>query len=225
MLSLIAALIALPIVLLVGGPLELTVAGAIKVAAWVTLAALIQLLVLSPFILWRESRPSTVLSCTVDDAVDGCVVRNVTFDEPLPRGLRTPESATFLRIRVETAGSIKQVDDCRARLLRIERNGAAIFRLPDYRLPFVTHGDGASFAGRVRKGEPEFVDVLTLTDENEVWLTTTDYRHSLVKLLTPPGDYVFHIVISTPLGSIPVAAALAWHGDRVADAATWCMAR
>jgi hypothetical protein len=59
MLSLITALIALPIVLLVGGPMELTVGGAIKVAGWVTLAALIQLVVLSPFILWRESRRGT----------------------------------------------------------------------------------------------------------------------------------------------------------------------
>jgi hypothetical protein len=169
------------------------------------------------------NRGAAPLVCTVDASDPDCVVPNVRFTEPLPGNIRTPENATFFRVKVElnAAASINEVDGCRGRLLKIERDGRVVFPLSDYRLPFVTHGIGNPFAMRIRKGEPECLEAIIITDENEVWLTTKDFAHRLAGLLTVPGEYVFHIVITTPLGPVQVAAAITWRGDRAAAEATW----
>jgi hypothetical protein len=169
------------------------------------------------------NRGAAPLVCTVEAADPLCVVPDVHFTGQLPGNIRKPTDATFFRVKVEidAAALINEVDGCRGRLLKIERDGKVVFALSDYRLPFVTHGVGDPFAMRIRKGEPECLEVIIITDEDEVWLTTKDFAHRLVDLLTVHGEYVFHIVITTPLGPVQAAAAISWRGNRTVAEATW----
>lgn len=56
--ALLAALLALPLVWLLGGKIEPTAEGAAWLAVWVTTSALITLFAISPFHIWRERRRS-----------------------------------------------------------------------------------------------------------------------------------------------------------------------
>jgi hypothetical protein len=55
LLGLLIALVSLPFVLLLGGPIDLTAKGSVMAAAWLTTAALLQIFVVAPFIMWRDA--------------------------------------------------------------------------------------------------------------------------------------------------------------------------
>jgi hypothetical protein len=54
--GLLTALLLLPVFLLMGGPIEWTGRGAFVAAAWATAVALLQIFVVSPFIIWRDAQ-------------------------------------------------------------------------------------------------------------------------------------------------------------------------
>lgn len=180
------------------------------------------------WLLWDDGRPvadqpPTKLKCSVSATDPICVRPNINFRRPLPGGGQLLKAnVTYFRLKVQTV-SAGHVDGCCARLLQIERNGEVVFPGENFRLPFVTHGIGGDpFAMRVTSGTPEIVDVIVITNDNEVWLATHNFAHDLASLLAVPGEYVFRMVITAPgAADVRVAPAITWTGNRSTSAETW----
>ena len=73
-------------------------------------------------------------------------------------------------------------------------------------------------------GVAEYVDVIVITDNDEIWLVTPGFADRLTQHFVKPGEYTIRLRIISPHGaglSVPAAPIITWNGNRKLSAVTW----
>lgn len=184
-------------------------------------------LALAPLILWAiggltrqvvllERRLRPKLKCSFASADAGCIRPNTVVSFANRQKVR----CTYYRIRVQTDCS-GHVPDCRGRLILIRRGKNVLFEGENLILPFAHSGNSV----RIDQGVPEYLDFIVITNDNNIWLGIPHFMGpSSIKyneLFSQPGDYEFHIAISSPqCPSVLIKPVLKWSGDRLTSEMT-----
>jgi hypothetical protein len=126
--SLIGALLAFPIVRILGGTFELTIEGSWWIALWVTLSALITLFIISPFHIWTDQKKR--ISLLEDQIRPGIEIQ---FDASDPRHMsRThfnkdkEDRAIFVSVLPRATQTSGQINNCQGYINSVwimEQNG------------------------------------------------------------------------------------------------------
>lgn len=155
----------------------------------------------------------TVFSYAVGDAIE-------KPPEPKPQS-KAPSPfwrTNYYRVKVEALGT-QQIEGCRGRLLSIRRGTIPILEGEAIDLPFALANQPDALCKTIRSGAPEYLDFLTITDDNTVLVTTPGFigpsSIDWGALFLSPGEYHFDIRIMSQLAPPePVHLLFKWTGTR-----------
>lgn len=125
---------------------------------------------------------------------------------------------TYYRLEVR-ADCIGSVPKCIARLTWIKKNSELIFSGEQLILPFVPAESPTCDVKDVLDKLPEQLDVLAITQENKVIITTKGFvlpnSYDFDAMFSEPAEYILHLVIAAPnQPSIEHDLVVDWTGDR-----------
>jgi hypothetical protein len=134
-----------------------------------------------------------------------------------------PLCGTYYRLKVECDG-VENVTNCCGRLESIRRDGQPIENWEPAILPFASAQRSDSLAKLIRRGSPEFLDFMFITDGGHVWLTPPNFLGSSSVdwdvLFNTPGTYTLRINVLSDTPTVPVDINFRWTGDRATSEMT-----
>ena len=148
---------------------------------------------------------------------------NGEFSETIP-GCKVPTSlggsigADYFRIKVEIK-DFGYLDGCQGRLVSIKKNGALLSAGEILTLPFAPADDPKATAKTIYLGVPEFLDVLSVTQYNQVIITTNGFvlPNSIdqTKLFSETGIYDLEVTLTAPATAPKnISLKFTWLGNR-----------
>ena len=97
--------------------------------------------------------------------------------------------------------AIGHVDDCRGRLLSVEKDGVVVLAGEVLQLPFAPSTSDDAINKRIDDGVPQFLDVLVKFDNN-IAVATKDLVFpasiDMRGLFEASGTYIINVVVSAP---------------------------
>lgn len=155
-------------------------------------------------------------------AVDlGCCVSDVTIS------FRAFENSVlvnkhvmsdYYRVKVETTSPFP-INGCAGFVTTIDRDGTSIFSGHNLHLTFAPAEGADAVSKQIRPGVPEYLDLLAITEHDQIIIATKGYSHPSVasypELFANTGLYTLHVVVSSanaPAARITID--LNWNGSR-----------
>jgi len=167
-----------------------------------------------------EERVRPKLKCSFGQNIPGCFNKDSTIHIITFRGTeqyRESLKSHYCRIKIE-ANCVGHVQNCSGRLICIKKDGIIIFDRESFHLTFAPAERPNPRFKDVNDKVPEFLDVMALTEENEVLITTPNFTNPSSfdqnKIFSERGNYLLSIVVSSPVTvSIPIDVGLRWTRD------------
>lgn len=165
------------------GDTRFTLAITSYTALWVVFVSAIR----KNLLLLEQQKPKFKVSCRRD--IPSCSVLN------------TPQTHRYLRLLVETIGSIG-IENCCGHLIRIEKDGDIVFEHERKELPFAPSEKFDALAKTIQPKVPYHLDVLTIDPNGNVMLATRGFVDALPigqngqNVLIGNGEYKITVVVT-----------------------------
>lgn len=159
-------------------------------------------------------KPKLKCAFSMDDP--GCFHADV----PMNFSNGTSILTKFYRLKV-CADSVGLVPSCAGHLVSIVREqGGIVFNGENLALTFAPASAPNPTVKDIRDAIPEYLDVLCISQANQVMITTENFQYptsiasALQGISSAPGDYILHIVASSPISaSVEINLLLKWTGN------------
>lgn len=218
----IGALLAFPVVWILGGVLEPTATGAWWIAVWLTTASLITLIVIAPFQVYRTQRNALETlsnpNLTLDYQNHDKFFKKLEVKRRYSDGSEAKSKGVSIRVSVENT-SLITVRNCEAFVTTCERlNGNDFVTIPPYepmRLRWAMEDyNNPLIRDRIYPNVPALVGVFQ-TNELDDFFSVQTFMHSFSypALFREAGIYRFRVVVSAENGSAePLVLRVHWPG-------------